>query len=134
MRNNLYRTAPVLLVFGMAAFLMPYATAQGESCERTERDVKVKIKVKDNKASAVMKGKKNCDTLPVRPGDTIEWKLNGKNFEISFPDNTPFDFNTEKSRGHKIEATVRMDAESDSYKYSITIDGGEPWDPRVVVE
>ncbi len=134
MRNHLNCTARVLLVFGMATLLGPFATAQDDLCERTEKNVKVKIKVKDNKASEVVKGEKNCDKIHVLPGDTIEWKLNGKNFEINFPDETPLDITRKNSSDHKLTATVRDDAESDSYKYSILIDGGEIWDPRVVVD
>ena len=134
MRNQLSRTAFVLLVFGMAMLLGPFATAQDDSCERTEKNVKVKIKVKDNKASEVVKGDKNCDELHVLPGDTIEWKLNGRNFEIKFPDETPLDIQRKNSSDHKLEATVRNDAESDSYKYSILIDGGEIWDPTIIVD
>ncbi len=134
MRNHLNCTARVLLVFGVALLLGPFATAQDESCERDAQNIKVKIKVKDNKASEVVKGDQNADDLHVCPGDTIEWKLNGKNFEINFPDETPLDITRKNSSGHKLTATVRDDAESDSYKYSILIDGGEIWDPRVVVD
>ena len=134
MRYHLSRTARVALVIGMATFLGTIATAQAGSCDGNANDIRVKIKVKDNKASEVVKGDKNEDNLHACPGDTIEWKLNGKNFEISFPDNTPFDFDTENSSDHKLTATVRPDAESDTYKYSITIDGGEPWDPTIIVD
>ena len=134
MRNHLYRTARVLLVFVVATLLGPIATAQDELCERDAQDIKVRIKVKDNKASEVVKGDKNADELHVCPGDTIEWKLNGRNFEIKFPDETPLDIQRKNSSGHKLEATVRDDAESDSYKYSILIDGGEIWDPILIVD
>ncbi len=134
MKNDISRTVRTLLVFGTAAFLASLAVAQDVMCDGDPQDISVKIKVKDNKASEVVKGTENADELHACPGDTIEWKTQGKNFEINFPDKTPLDARTKNSSNHKLTATIRDDAESDSYKYSITIDGGETWDPRVVVD
>ena len=125
----------------LAALLMStisfYAVAQDTACDRDAKMFKLKIKVKNNTPTKVVKGifGSNADTLNVCRGDTIEWKLNDKKFFIEFSGETPFDEKKKNSSNGKVNTTVRSDAERGvSYKYDIGIDGGGVLDPRIIVD
>ncbi|MDH3490905.1 MAG: hypothetical protein OEM20_02745 [Gammaproteobacteria bacterium] len=125
----------------LAALLMStisfYAVAQDTACDRSPETFKLKIKVRDNTPTKVVKGLFgwNADTLNVCRGDTIEWKVNDKEFFIEFPGDTPFDKKKKNSSNGKVTTTVRSDAERGvSYKYDIGIDGGGVLDPIIIVD
>lgn len=113
------------------------AVAQDTACDRDPETFKLKIKIKNNTPTEVVKGffGWNADTLNVCRGDTIEWKLTDKKFFIEFPADTPFDEKKKNSSDGKITTTVRSDAERGvSYKYDIGIDGGGVLDPIIIVD
>lgn len=114
-----------------------YAIAQDSVCDRSAETFKLKIKVKNNKPTKVVKGifGSNADTLNVCRGDTIEWKLNSKKFFIEFPGKTPFDEKKKNSNNGKVITTVSSDAERGvSYKYDIGIEGGGVLDPIIIID
>lgn len=113
------------------------AFAQDSACDRGPETFKLKIKVKNDTPTKVVKGffGQNADTLNVCRGDTIEWKFNSKKFFIEFPGKTPFDEKKKNSKNGKVTTTVRSDAERGvSYKYDIGIDGGGVLDPIIIVD
>ncbi len=125
----------------LAALLMStisfHAVAQDGVCDRSPETFKLKIKVKNNTPTKVVKGffGQNADTLNVCRGDTIEWKFNAKKFFIEFPGKTPFDEKKKNSKNGKVTTTVSSDAERGvSYKYDIGIDGGGVLDPIIIVD
>ena len=114
-----------------------YALAQDSACDRSPETFKLKIKVKNDTPTEVVKGLFgwNADTLNVCRGDTVEWKLNNKKFFIEFPGKTPFDEKKKDSKNGKVTTTVRSDAERGvSYKYDIGIEGGGILDPIIIIE
>ncbi len=132
---QLSRTVRALLILGMAAFIGSFAVAQDDPCDRESETFNIKIKVKDNTPTEVVKGHINADELHVCRGDTIEWKVQNKNFFISFPDRTPFDSHEKISKNGKITTVVSDTAERGvSYKYDVGIEGGGILDPRVIVD
>lgn len=125
----------------LAALLMStisfHAVAQDTSCDRDAKTFKLKIKVKNDTPTKVVKGifGSNADTLNVCRGDTIEWKLSKKKFFIEFSGKTPFDEKKKNSRNGKVTSTVRSDAERGvSYKYDVGIDGGGVLDPIIIID
>lgn len=114
-----------------------YAFAQDSACDRGPETFKLKIKVKSDTPTKVVKGfwGQNANTVNVCRGDTIEWKLSDKSFFIEFPGKTPFDENKKNSKNGKVTTTVSADAEGGvSYKYDVGIDGGGVLDPIIIVD
>ena len=135
MLTHFRRIVRVLLIVGLTAFIGVYSFAQDDPCARDAQTFNLKIKIKDNTPTKVIKGDKNADELHVCRGDTIEWKLQTKKFFINFPDRTPLDSNSKISSNGKITTVVSDSAEREvSYKYDIGIDGGGTLDPRVIVD
>ncbi len=123
-----------LLIVGLTAFFGVTAFAQDDVCDRDAETFYLKIKVKNNTPTEVIRGDKNADELDVCRGDTIEWKLQHKDFFIEFLDESPLDSNSKSSRNGKITAEISDSAERDTtYKYDIGIDGGGTLDPKVRV-
>ena len=122
------------LLISMTSF---YAIAQDSVCDRSAETFKLKIKVKNDTPTAVVKGFLgwNADTVNVCRGDTIEWKFNAKKFFIEFPGKTPFDEKKKNSKNGKVTTTVSSDAERGvSYKYDVGIEGGGVLDPIIIVD
>ncbi len=135
MCTQLSRTVRALLILGMAAFIASFAVAQDDPCNRESETFNVKIKVKNNIPTEVVRGARNADELHVCRGDTIEWKVQNKKFFITFPDRTPFDSHEKISKNGKIITVVSDTAERGvSYKYDVGIEGGGTLDPRVIVD
>jgi hypothetical protein len=113
------------------------AFAQDSACDRDPETFKLKIKVKNNTPTKVVKGffGSNANTINVCPGDAIEWKLNGKKFFIEFSGKTPFDEKKKSSNNGKVTETISSDAESGvRYKYDVGIEGGGILDPIIIVD
>ena len=124
-----------LVIVGLTAFIGVNAFAQDDPCERDAETFYLKIKIKNNTPTEVIKGDKNADELDVCRGDTIEWKLQHKEFYIEFVDGTPLDSDSKNSSNGKITAEVSDSAERDtSYKYDIGIEDGGTLDPKVRVK
>jgi len=129
------RIARSLLIVGLMAFFGVHAFAQDDPCGRNAQTFNLKIKIKDNTPTEVMKGDKNADELHVCRGDTIEWKLQNKRFFLTFADRTPLDSKAKISTNGKITAVVSDSAEREvSYKYGIGIGGGGTLDPMIIVD
>ncbi|MGB5332012.1 MAG: hypothetical protein WBM80_08075 [Woeseiaceae bacterium] len=130
-------TVGTVLVALLLSTISFYALAQDGACDRSPETFKLKIKVKNDMPTKVVKGLfgSNADTLNVCRGDTIEWKFNAKNFFIEFPGKTPFDEKKKSSRNGKVTSTVRSDAEIGvSYKYDVGIEGGGVLDPIIIID
>jgi hypothetical protein len=108
-----------------------------DDCDRAPRTFDLKIKVKNKKATEVIYKGENGDEITVCVNDTIVWKISGpepEGFFIEFEGDSPLSGDKRKSQtGGKVEAVVTGPVRSDPYKYNIGIDGGEVWDPRIVV-
>ena len=107
------------------------------SCADGPMQHKVRIRVvQDRPVEVLLKGM-NADDLHVCLGDTVEFKLQGseKKFYLRFADGSPFSSgdNPQSSNG-KIEMTVDTGSPGDAFKYDIGIEGGEVWDPRIVID
>lgn len=129
-------TTQVIVVAVLSSFWVT-ATAQDDPCDRGAKAFKLKIKVRDDIPTAVVKGffGKNADDLHVCRGDTIEWKLSNKKFFVEFPDGSPLDSSKKKSKNGKIVTTVSPDAKRGvSYKYDVGIDGGGKLDPMIIID
>ncbi len=126
-----------LLIVGLMTFFGVYTFAQDDVCDRNAKTFKLKIKIKKNTPTKVVKGNndQDADELHVCRGDTIEWKVQNKKFFITFPDRTPFDSHEKISKNGKIITVVSDTAERGvSYKYDVGIEGGGTLDPRVIVD
>ncbi|MBT8090331.1 MAG: hypothetical protein KJO01_09000 [Gammaproteobacteria bacterium] len=137
MTTRIKTTVSTVLATVLLCSINFYAVAQETACDRDPETFKLKIKVKNDTPTKVVKGffGSNADTLNVCRGDTIEWKFNKKKFFIEFPGKTPFDEKKKSSKNGKVTTTVRSDAERGvSYKYDIGIDGGGVLDPRIIVD
>ncbi|MFQ5548374.1 MAG: hypothetical protein ACE5FV_08790 [Woeseia sp.] len=135
MRNQPCRIVRLLLIIGSAVLIGSHATAQEDPCDRDSEAFYVKIKVRNNTPTEVVRGVKNADDLHVCRGDTIEWKLQNKKFFINFRDRTPFDSHEKTSRNGKITTVVSESADRGvAYKYDIGIDGGGTLDPTIIVD
>ena len=135
MLTHFRRIVRVLLIIGLTAFIGVYSFAQDDPCDRDAQTFDLKIKIKNNTPTEVMKGDKNANELHVCRGDTIEWKLRNKSFFITFPDRTPLDSKAKISTNNKITVVVSDSAEREvSFKYGIGIGGGGTLDPIIVVD
>ncbi len=126
-----------LLIVGLMAFFGVYTFAQDDMCDRNAKTFKLKIKIKKNTPTKIVKGNndQDADELHVCRGDTIEWKMQNKTFFISFPKSTPLNSNSRISRNGKITAEVSDTAVREvPHKYDIGIDEGGTLDPTVVVD
>ena len=107
------------------------------SCDDGPLDLKVKVRVVQDRPVEILVNGKNADPLHVCLGDRVEWQLQGsaKSFYIRFPEKSPFsDENHARSNNGKIEATIDTGNPGDSFKYDIGLDDGEVWDPRIVID
>ncbi|MFQ6004137.1 MAG: hypothetical protein ACE5OQ_01425 [Woeseia sp.] len=135
MRNQLCRIVRLLLIIGSAVLIGSHAAAQEDPCIRDAEAFYIKIKIKNDMPTEVLRGNKNADDLHVCRGDTIEWKLQTKKFFINFRDRTPFDSHEKISRNGKVTTVVSETAERGvAYKYDISIDGGGTLDPTIIVD
>lgn len=137
MTTRIRTSALTILVALLMSTIGFNAFAQDTACDRDPETFKLKVKVKNNTPTEVVKGffGWNADTLNVCRGDTIEWKLKNKKFFIEFSGETPVDKKKSDSNNGKVTTTVRSDAEQGvSYKYDIGIDGGGVLDPVIIVD
>lgn len=131
--------AGMIVLFGTAAGVATIASAQGDPCDREPREFSLKIKVKNDVPTEVVKGLfgwENADRINVCRGDTIKWKIQHSNeYQLRFPNGTPVGGDKLDSRNGKIETTVRSDAERGrEYKYDIALSGGGVLDPIIILD
>ena len=127
--------SPILLAVMIG--ILPAVAAAGD-CDRPATTFDLKIKVKNKKPTEVEIDNKDAETLVVCVNDTIVWKVSGnadESFFIEFREDSPLSGDKKKNHENgKVEATVIGPARADPYKYDIGVDGGEVWDPRIIVE
>jgi len=126
-----------LLVLAATLALQAEVSLADRSCADGPLELKVKVRVVQDRPVEVLVDGENADPLHVCVGDTVEWKLQGseKAFYLRFPDGSPFSADEHpRSNNGKIEATIDAGSPGDSFKYDIGIEDGEIWDPRIVID
>lgn len=136
MDTRLPAATGILLILGIAAGV---ASAQGDACDRDPKVFSLKIKVKNDTATEIVKGLfgwENADRLHVCRGDTLKWKIqHSKEYQLVFTRGTPVGKDKLDSRNGKVEAIVSEDAERGiEYKYDVAIVDGGVWDPIIILD
>jgi hypothetical protein len=109
-------------------------------CDRGPETFKLKIKLKQNKPTAVTHKGKDAEDFPVCLGDSIEWQVSGfgrKDFYLVFEGQVPTSGDKRKNSNNG-KLLVKIDGgearAGNAYKYLLgVVDGGE-WDPRIIIE
>lgn len=75
------------------------------------------------------------DPFEADPGQTVTWVITptGRDVELTFVGDSPFDWSTKKNTGNKIEGTVLRQAKG-WYKYSVSTPGGRTIDPHIRIK
>lgn len=131
--------AGVFLLLAITAGVASVASAQDDPCDREPREFSLKIKVKNDIPTEVVKGLfgwENADRINVCRGDTIKWKIQHSNeYQLRFQNGTPVGGDKLDSRNGKVETTVRDDAERGrEYKYDIALIDGGVLDPIIILD
>jgi len=127
----------VLLATLASVFCFGAVAQADNSCDRDPTTIKLKIKEKNNTPTKITKGifGSNANTINACRGDTIEWKLSGKTFFVSFSGDTPFSEKKKTSQNGKLRMTIGADAKTGiSYQNDVGIDGGGVFDPIIIID
>lgn len=77
----------------------------------------------------------SAEDVHVCNGDQVQWVLTGSNREyfVDFMGDAPFPGAAKRGSSEGVVA-VTIDAESRAYEYGVNFAGGEPFDPRIIVD
>ena len=77
----------------------------------------------------------SAENVYVCRGDTLRWVLTGpdRSYFVDFFNGAPFDGDTKVGSSDGVVA-VTIGDDTGSYDYGVEFDGGEPMDPRIIVE
>lgn len=77
----------------------------------------------------------SAEDVRVCNGDQVQWVLTGSDREyfVEFMGEAPFPGATRRGSSGGVVA-VTIDAESGEYEYGVNFEGGEPFDPRIIVD
>ncbi len=77
----------------------------------------------------------SAEDIHVCNGDQVQWVLTGSDREyfVEFMGEAPFPGASRRGSSGGVVA-VTIDAESGEYEYGVNFDGGEPFDPRIIVD
>jgi plastocyanin len=117
----------------LALTLSSNVSAQGDCGSAS---YKLKVRQVNDRPVEVTYSQGDAENLRVCVGDTIEWQLVGqaKRFYVLFLDGQPFSGDEQKNSNNNGKIEVTISGPSGDYKYNIGIEGGEEWDPRIIVD
>ena len=125
-------TAAALVV---AAMMLGSTTSFGQdACDRGGNHT---IQVRpgaDGKPELSYKGG-SAENVYVCRGDQVQWVLTGadRSYFVDFSNSAPFDGATKVGSSDGVVA-VTIGDDTGSYDYGVEFEGGEPMDPRIIVE
>ena len=77
----------------------------------------------------------SAENVHVCNGDQLQWVLTGpdRDFLVDFADRAPFPGATKRGSSDSVLSVV-IEGEVDTYTYDLTLNGGQPLDPHIIID
>ena len=119
---------------GAWLFMSADATGQ-DTCDRGGKHTIQVSEGADGKPSLKYKGG-SAENVYVCDGDTVNWVFPGseRKYIVEFMNKAPFPGESKKKRSQGGAIKITINAEPGEYEYNAEFEGGEPMDPRLIVD